>query len=302
MLQPDDAAEETEEGEEKDEEEDDEEDEENRELSPEEIEEQLLKLSEYGIQEADFANRRPHPQFRDTFEAENTLVRGLQDAQNVTGAIVTPGIIYGHGETVLTELYKRIYRGTAPQAPLYYGGHQRILPFVHALDLALLVHAMCVERFPDKEAPFVFAVERQQVTARGFAESLGMRVLTDDPRREQIVATLERERRERKPTPLTKQTYRVYLANLRKPVAVPYYVQEVSKTETLLGRDTVLELTQNLPMQLGFAANDVLDGKWPLFAREGVCGNVEVAWSEFLHVWGLEPVRVFIQAGYNVSP
>lgn len=55
-------------------------------------------------------------------------------------------------------------------------------------------------------------------------------------------------------------------------------------------------------MQLGFAATDVLEGRWPLFAREGVTGNLELAWSEFLHVWGLEPVRVFLQANYDISP
>lgn len=71
-------------------------------------------------------------------------------------------------------------------------------------------------------------------------------------------------------------------------------MQVVGKEETHIGKETVLELTQHLPMQLGFAATDVLEGRWPLFAREGVAENLELAWSEFLHVWGLEPVRIFL--------
>lgn len=70
-----------------------------------------------------------------------------------------------------------------------------------------------------------------------------MKVLADDPKREEIVAKLEKEKRETKPVPLTKQTYKVFLANYRKPVPLSKYVQSISKEETLIGKQTVLELT-----------------------------------------------------------
>ena len=55
-------------------------------------------------------------------------------------------------------------------------------------------------------------------------------------------------------------------------------------------------MVQNCPLVPGFASTEVLEGKWPLFARTGVLGNLELAWSEFLAVWGLEPVRVVLRA------
>ena len=78
-------------------------------------------------------------------------------------------------------------------------------------------------------------------------------------------------------------------------------MEEIPKSDTLLSKDTVLELTVNCPMQLGFAANEVLESKWPIFARAGVADHAELAWSEFLHVWGLEPVRVFLQVPPTVQ-
>lgn len=67
-------------GEEKQEEEKEEEEneDENPEPTPEELDEQLQKLTEYGVQEASFATRRPHPQFREAYEAENVIVKTLQ--------------------------------------------------------------------------------------------------------------------------------------------------------------------------------------------------------------------------------
>lgn len=62
-------------------------------------EELLLKLPTYGLEEKDFVTRRPHPQFRAQYEAENQLIKTLEKSQNLTGCIVTPGIIYGHGES-----------------------------------------------------------------------------------------------------------------------------------------------------------------------------------------------------------
>lgn len=53
-------------------------------------------------------------------------------------------------------------------------------------------------------------------------------------------------------------------------------------------------MTQNVPMIPGFATNDVLEQKWPLFCRDGFINNIELAWSEYLAVWGIEPVRIFI--------
>ena len=70
-----------------------------------------------------------------------------------------------------------------------------MIPFVHALDMALLIHAMTCEAFPDKSQPFVFAVERQQSNSRQIAEELGLKLLTEDPRRLKIIRDLERENR-----------------------------------------------------------------------------------------------------------
>ena len=77
-----------------------------------------------------------------------------------------------------------------------------MLPFVHALDLALLIHALAVERLP--ETPFVFAAERQQASARQFAERLGMALLTDDPLREKLILEEKKKEMEKKPKPLTR--------------------------------------------------------------------------------------------------
>lgn len=121
----------------------------------------LPPIPDYGLSERDFKQRQPHSRFLKEYEAENEIVDILSRG-NVDGCIVTPGIVYGFGETVMASLYKRFYLEQLSKAPLYFGGHQRVLPFVHALDLALLVSAMCEDnRFPDKQSPFVFAVERQ---------------------------------------------------------------------------------------------------------------------------------------------
>ena len=108
-------------------------------------EEELLKISEFGLKETDFALRRPDPQFRPQYEAEQHYITALEQSQKLTGCIITPGIVYGYGESVMTPLFKKLYMNTQLKAPLYYGGHTRIIPFVHALDLAILIHAMCVE-------------------------------------------------------------------------------------------------------------------------------------------------------------
>ena len=89
------------------------------------------------------------------------MAAALARSESVSGAIVVPGLVYGYGETAMTGLFKRIYRGEVEKAPLYAGGHGRTVPFVHALDLALLIHALCVEQCPPKEEPFVFASERK---------------------------------------------------------------------------------------------------------------------------------------------
>lgn len=75
----------------------------------------------------------------------------LKQNENLTGAIITPGIVYGYGETCLFKLFKKIYNDELKKAPIYYGGNNRIIPFVNALDLALLIHALVVEKMPDKE-------------------------------------------------------------------------------------------------------------------------------------------------------
>lgn len=111
----------------------------------EDPEEKLLKLPEFGLRETDFALRRPHPAFRAQFEAEERIAAALARSESVSGAIVVPGVVYGYGETSMTGLFKRIYRGEVEKAPLYAGGHGRTIPFVHALDLAILVHALCIE-------------------------------------------------------------------------------------------------------------------------------------------------------------
>ena len=205
----------------------------------EDPEEKLLKLPEFGLRETDFALRRPHPAFRAQFEAEERIAAALARSESVSGAIVVPGVVYGYGETSMTGLFKRIYRGEVEKAPLYAGGHGRTIPFVHALDLAILVHALCIEQCPSKEEPFVFASERRQVSARAFAESLGLKLLTDDPKREWMVAEKARRAREDPPKPLTKQTYKVWVARRRAPVPLPGYVEEVGRDETALGVETI---------------------------------------------------------------
>ena len=205
----------------------------------EDEEERLLKLPEFGLRETDFALRRPHPAFRAQFEAEERISAALARSESVSGAIVVPGVVYGYGETAMTGLFKRIYRGEVEKAPLYAGGHGRVVPFVHALDLALLVHALCTEQCPSKEEPFVFASERRQVSARAFAESLGLKLLTDDPKREWMVSEKARRARDDPPKPLTKQTYKLWVARRNASVPLPSYVEEIGRDETALGVETI---------------------------------------------------------------
>ncbi|KAH0577183.1 Dpy-30 motif-containing protein [Spironucleus salmonicida] len=258
-------------------------------------EELLLALPTYGITEQDFQNRRPHPDFRAHLAAENNIIQILSTSENLTGAIVTPGIIYGYGETSLAPLFRKIYAQEIQKAPLFYGGHQRSLPFVHALDLAILVHSLTQEAQPPKEFPFVFAVQRQQITAREFAEILGLKLFLDDPKREEIALQQREIALKIKPKPLTLQTFKLWKARRTAPKSLPKYVKEYGKTETLTTENAISELLQNVPMVPGFACSEILNAKWPLFARKGVLENLELAFSEYLAAWGLKPVRIMIQ-------
>lgn len=265
-----------------------------------EREERLLQLNGYGIVEADHVRRRPHPDFRILLTTEKDIAKRLSSRENLEGAIVIPGLIYGYGETSLVPLYRSIYEGKVAQIPLYFGGHTRSIPTVYALDLALLIHSLIIDACPDKEQPYVFAVERQICTSKHLAEAMGRKLLLPDPLRDKLAQDMDECLRTTKPKPLTKQTFRQYVKIRDAPKSLPGYVREVDKEETRLG-DSILELTVDAPMILGFAANDLLGGKFPLFARSGFIDNIELSYSEFLAAWGLKPVRIFIQKDPNTS-
>lgn len=125
---------EPEEAEEKQEEAEEEKEEENPEEEP------PVEDEDYGIEEANYLQRRPHPSFRDQHETENNFIAMLNKANNITGCIVTPGLVYGFGESQLCNLFKNIWLEKVDKAPLYYGGHKRVIPTIHTLDLALLIH------------------------------------------------------------------------------------------------------------------------------------------------------------------
>lgn len=268
--------------------------------SEEEREEKLLQLKEYGVYESDHERRRPHPDFRILLTTEKDIAKRLSSRENLEGAIVIPGLIYGYGETSLIPLYRSIYEGKLTQIPLYFGGHTRSIPTVYALDLALLIHSLVIDTCPDKEQPYVFAVERQICTSRQLAEAMGRKLLLADPLRDQLAQNMDEHLRNTKPKPLTKQTFRQYIKIRDAPKSLPSYIREVDKEETRLG-DSILELTVDAPMILGFAANDLLGGKFPLFARSGFIDNIELSYSEFLAAWGLKPVRIFIQKDPETS-
>ncbi|ESU35104.1 Putative Dpy-30 motif protein [Giardia duodenalis] len=266
----------------------------------EEREERLLQLKEYGISESDHERRRPHPDFRILLTTEKDIAKRLSSRENLEGAIVIPGLIYGYGETSLVPLYRSIYEGKLTQIPLYFGGHTRSIPTVYALDLALLVHSLVIDACPDKEQPYVFAVERQICTSKQLAEAMGQKLLLPDPLRDKLAKDMDERLRTTKPKPLTKQTFREYVKIRDAPQSLPNYIREVDKEETRLG-DSILELTVDSPMILGFASNDLLGGKFPLFARSGFIDNIELSYSEFLAAWGLKPVRIFIQKDPDTS-
>lgn len=266
----------------------------------EEREERLLQLKEYGISESDHERRRPHPDFRILLTTEKDIAKRLSSRENLEGAIVIPGLIYGYGETSLVPLYRSIYEGKLTQIPLYFGGHTRSIPTVYALDLALLIHSLIIDACPDKEQPYVFAVERQICTSKQLAEAMGRKLLLPDPLRDKLAQDMDESLRNTKPKPLTKQTFRQYVKIRDAPRYLPNYVREVDKEETRLG-DSILALTVDAPMILGFASNDLLGGKFPLFARSGFIDNIELSYSEFLAAWGLKPVRIFIQKDPDTS-
>ncbi|TNJ27300.1 Dpy-30 motif-containing protein [Giardia muris] len=266
----------------------------------EEREERLLQLREYGIQEADAERRRPHPQYRRLLTAEKDIARRLASRENVEGAIVVPGLIYGFGETALVPLYRSIYEGLVDKIPLYYGGHNRAIPTVYALDLALLIHSLVIDACPDKEQPYVFAVERQVCTALEIAKAMGRKLLLPDPLHDKLRAERDEQLRTTKPKPLTKQTFREFCKIRDAPRPLPAYIREVDKEETMLG-NIVPELAADSPLILGFASNDILSGKFPLFARSGFLDNIELSYSEFIAAWALKPVRIFIQKDPETS-
>lgn len=114
---------------------------------------------------------------------------------------------------------------------------------------------------PDKEQPYVFAVERQICTSKQLAEAMGQKLLLPDPLRDKLAKDMDERLRTTKPKPLTKQTFREYVKIRDAPQSLPNYIREVDKEETRLG-DSILELTVDSPMILGFASNDLLGGSF----------------------------------------
>ncbi|GKT34713.1 putative multi-domain containing protein [Aduncisulcus paluster] len=246
----------------------------------------------WGIGEEDFLSRLSHPEYRLHLSVERSIAKKIRNTANVSGCIIVPGHVYGRGEGVFFDLFKAAWLGE--KIPLY-GDENRIIPTIHALDLAIYV-SECVKTVP--EVMYVFAVEKRQTTAgelvKAIAESVRMpseeeyiqkikdadrkNGIVDEDEEEEGDDEGEEEKKKKAPPP---------------PIVLPPNVRRVDRTEFLL-TSGIADLLINFPMKQGHIATVLEEAPGWLCLKYGFIGCCPIALDEYVHVRHVSPLIVYI--------
>ncbi|KAI3383192.1 hypothetical protein SNEBB_005092 [Seison nebaliae] len=88
--------------------------------------------------EDDFRRRRPHPNYKDHFEAEKRIMFcGRHNKKKFITYVVSTGFLYGYGEFLFQDYFKRCWLNN--QTIDVYGDGTNTLPLIHVVDLANIV-------------------------------------------------------------------------------------------------------------------------------------------------------------------
>ncbi|GIQ87898.1 adenylate kinase/UMP-CMP kinase [Kipferlia bialata] len=271
------------EAEEDEEKEGEEEEEEPEEEEPEEEEEEEEEEEPYGVDEQDYQGRRPHANYRSHLTCERAVARRIRFSPHISGNVINAGVIYGRGETGFFPLFKAAFEGA--RLPLYGSDHGRVIPTIHALDLAVLCHALATD---PAESVYVFAVDKTLHTARQITEAIAQTALPD-PAQERFAIEREEKRLKRLGKPKTKKQWARFKASPPAPRPLPEYVAEIPPEEYLL-MEGIEALRLDLPVVPGAAQALELA---PL--STSFVGCVDMVMQEFLDAWRLSGPRVLVE-------
>ncbi|KAJ8732098.1 hypothetical protein PYW08_014828 [Mythimna loreyi] len=119
--------------------------------------------------ETDFRKRRPHPNYKLHYDAENAVIAIARKYRPIIGAtVISAGVTYGGKEDVLFYWFQKAWE-CEPIMPILGRGSNAV-PLIHVADLAQIVYNL-LQDFPKKL--YILAVEQNISKQREIIKPLG---------------------------------------------------------------------------------------------------------------------------------
>ncbi|PZC85369.1 hypothetical protein B5X24_HaOG201865 [Helicoverpa armigera] len=119
--------------------------------------------------ETDFRKRKPHPNYKLHYDAENEVILMARKYRPIIGALVVcAGVTYGGKEDTLFYWFQKAWE-CEPILPILGRGNNAV-PLINVVDLALIIHNLVLE-FPKKL--YILAVEQNVSKQKEIIKPLG---------------------------------------------------------------------------------------------------------------------------------
>lgn len=129
---------------------------------------------EATLSEEDYRRRKPHPNFKEHFDAEKEIMKlSKKHKSKIKMYVIASGILYGEEENIFHDFFKRAW--SSSQELVIYDKGTNVIPTIHVKDLAGIIQNIADSKPANK---YILAIDDSKNTLEEIVKSISSTLST----------------------------------------------------------------------------------------------------------------------------